>query len=159
MNNLNDSPPLMAYISATRIGHQLWEVIMHCSYANRLGRRLLIFFPPTVPNKAFHVLNSDTVRFFQLPSDCSELDVARDFGGMHFENSSYVRMDQDMGSRLFDELAALSPASASKAFSNYWIDCFDFRLPREHFQPLAVQSRYSEEGESLLRKMGLSEDG
>lgn len=58
---------LLAYISASRLGHQGWETIMHCSYASSKGRQLIVFLSPGVVNKAFGTLNSDCVRFIYLP--------------------------------------------------------------------------------------------
>ena len=67
MKKVGGQLPLLAYISANRLGHQAWETIMHCSYASSKGRRLIVLLSPGVVNKAFYVLNSDRVRFIYLP--------------------------------------------------------------------------------------------
>lgn len=61
------SLPLIAYISARRIGHQGWETIMHVSYAKKKGKRIIIFMSPEVVNNSFNSLSANNVRFIQLP--------------------------------------------------------------------------------------------
>ncbi len=152
MNENEQTTPLLAYVSASRIGHQAWEVIQHCSFANRAGRRLLIFLSSGNVNHAFHVFDSERIRFFQLESKAGQ-----DLPLFFQEALTRIAFDEDDGGRLFRAITALNPALCSRPFSDYWVDYFDFRLPCDHFSPLAIQEKYHAQGECLLEKLGLSQ--
>ena len=64
MSEVREQKPfLLAYVSADRLGHELHEIILHCSYAESKGCKLLLFFSPNTVNKELHVLKSDSVKF------------------------------------------------------------------------------------------------
>lgn len=55
--------PLFAYVSADRIGHQCWETALHCAYANKAGKPLIIICSNNVANKSFGVLKNAKINF------------------------------------------------------------------------------------------------
>jgi len=55
--------PLIAYVSASKIGHQAWETMMHCAYANKMGRKIVIIFSNNVINKSFNILEGKNITF------------------------------------------------------------------------------------------------
>lgn len=177
--------PLIAYISARRIGHQAWETIMHCSYANSRGKKIFIFMSPNVVNKSFHILQGNSIKIINLPSWLNVFTIPLEkylklrlnafFNFMLnkkkirtrkktnkivlvFQQSLKAhRFTNDLLGQLFDIFASIIPSLFSKPFKNYWENYFNYSLAVPYFYPLNINARYDQAGRDLLRNLGLSD--
>ncbi len=165
------SNPLFAYVTGSRLGHQIWETIMHCAFANAASRRLIIFFPPRAINKAFSIMNSSNLRFVYLPNDSGHalkmiLDVVRAEAGVSLElnlecdpRTFGYRFENDNCGLLFDALLSNRLNYKSRPFAIYSTrDYFKSELLRQSFNSLRIAPRFQVEGDELLLKIGLAKD-
>ncbi len=151
-------PPLIGYISATRIGHVAWETIAHCSYARSQGRKLLLIMSPSVVNSAFPSLFSDSARFLSLPSIHEELDNPREPSPAQLwpGQGADVRMTSDHDGLIFDSYTTLRPDLRSRPFESLFDGYWKCERVAKYFEPLKIHDAYETEGTELLKKLGLS---
>jgi putative glycosyltransferase (TIGR04372 family) len=174
--------PLIAYISANRIGHQAWETIAHCSYANSLERKLIIFYSSNTANKSFDKLCIRSVRFVNLSKLLplffflnildNGMKIVKALVSNVFKkkkslttlqerkNSSlrlkYSRFANDTTGMIVDFFARLFPSLFSQPWFEYGKEYFNFSLLSEHSSPLFIKEKYEKQGKLLLQSLGLS---
>jgi putative glycosyltransferase (TIGR04372 family) len=176
--------PLIAYVSANRIGHQAWETLMHCSYTNCLKRKLVIFYPNNAANRSFDKLCLENVRFVNLSRllipflslkiHGNGLKTIKLLIGNAFKKknnvqkkscaspresnirSKYSRFANDTIGTIIDIFTRLLPSLFSQPWSEYGKEYFNFSLLSEHSQPLSIKEKYEKQGELLLHSLGLN---